>query len=273
MRLPNPFSLALCVVAALPTALHAQWSAPPTAPTLTADWLKPSLKDGDVSFLSSLLTLSVDLPVRRLTMATVRLPIAHVGDGGGPPRSESSTAHGNLFVGVRRSDEDHLRSLELGVWLPVAEVEDELGALFLGAFTDPLRIEGVAPDVTTVSARARWEARSGGGAFGALGLGALGWFFDSDRDEDAQLVFDYGGEVGSRGGWGWVVAELSGRLRATGGDDTSLSERTIHQLGVAAGLGDGRVQPSVRVRLPLEEDVRDIVRAVVGVGLQVRLGS
>jgi hypothetical protein len=60
--------------------------------------------------------------------------------------------------------------------------------------------------------------------------------------------------------------------RANVGEGTSnFSERSVHQLGLNAIIGKGRVKPGVHLRLPLDKDLQNSLDFVLGLNLGIQL--
>ncbi|HEV8358084.1 MAG TPA: hypothetical protein VGQ17_15130, partial [Gemmatimonadales bacterium] len=85
----------------------------------------------------------------------------------------------------------------------------------------------------------------------------------------ADWLGDYGLRIGYRGERVQVHAALTGRINVTSDDVEGLSERTNHQVTGVVLLRSGRVRPEFTVRLPLDEDLRDLVPVVVGTGVRL----
>lgn len=85
--------------------------------------------------------------------------------------------------------------------------------------------------------------------------------YDAGRGASVYLngmgAADPVGELGVAGRWAASV------------DEGSFSENSLHQLGLSADVLLKGVRPGISVRIPLDEEYRDLVKSSVGLYLQV----
>ena len=85
-----------------------------------------------------------------------------------------------------------------------------------------------------------------------------------------ELFADYGVQGGYEGAAVRATVGITGRLLATE-IGPSFADRTEHMITGMVELRRGQVRPSVLIRVPLDQSVREILRATVGFGLAIAL--
>jgi hypothetical protein len=262
------------VVIGLALTLHAPpvvgqsslWLDGRTDKHLALEILKPNF-EGDVNttFATQALFLSLRYPLSPKVVLIADVPFAHYGMDGSP---ETESTIGNPYIGIEARGENSPVSGEFGIRLPLVS-SDNPSAQFVGAFVDLDRWEAFWDDFVPISAmlNARW--RSVQGVVTKLRVGPTLWASTGD-DGDTELLLDYTAQIGYEGERGSVIGGFTGVMIVTE-DDANFGERTYHQAGVAGSLRFNRVMPGMSVRLPLDEDMRDIHDVVVGIHVSIEL--
>ena len=221
---------------------------------------KPFLGDGldELGFASMVLDTRLTVPVGSGTSVFIQSGLASATLG-----SERSTTLGNLSLGIAFGDPVGTFG-SVSVTLPTAQEfgDDDFatGMAWLGDFDHPEAYvsEVYALDGTvagthsfTSGATLRWRVSG-------VGVG----FTEEGADPELMARYGVGGSVPV--GAARLGVDLSGyALISESGP--SLSERTIHGLGVCLGMPGVAGRPEIFVRAPIDEALKDAVDATVGV--------
>ncbi len=252
------------VLLAGPARTQSVWLSRPEAGSIDIEFLKPDLAGADnQTFLSSGTFITGRFVSSRLILVG-ELPLAHSGFEG----VDSQTAIGNPYVGLEVYNPAAAFMAELGLRIPVMN-ENKTGAARLGAVADADRSEAFASNVWTFTAKFNYLKRSPTNLVLRLRAGPS-FFLLTDGANDTEWFLDYGGQLGYDGPAFFVLGGVTGRYFASG--DGDLAERTIHHLVGSLGFKVGRIRPGVELRLPLDEDMKDRLDAVIGgtVGIELR---
>lgn len=260
-------------------AVLAQWIGPATAPA-QSPWLaprqdhpialevvKPIFDEDDFNTLTSAAFLSFTVWTGENASIVAELPFAYAGvDDGEFSDGESSTTLGNPYVGVEIRGKDSPSSFEIGVRAPLTS--DEEVAALVGAFADIDRFEAFLPDVVSLSGFGTYRSRTRNGVEFVLHGGPIfAMQTDPDGGDQAELNLRYAAQIWYRPGAYALGLGATGRAFVT--EDGNFGERTAHQVGIAANVDLGGVRPGIQVRIPLDEDLRDLMDFTVGLSLQV----
>lgn len=255
---------AIIGIALVPVLSHAQVIEIPRvgATGIAFEALHPNLSDEDASILTAAYYLSGHHQISSRALLVFQLPVAYSSISS---VAGSSSTIGNPYVGIALSREKS--SLEFGVRFPLASEDEE--ATFVGVFTDAMRMEAFLPDVLSARVSARQDfVRTDRAAFGMQIAPVL--LVPTGDGSDPELIVNYSAGVSvmqpqarfhARAGGGLIVTE-AGRF----------AERTLHQLGIAADFGPGRVRPGAYLSVPLDADYQELVDIVFGLTLQINVG-
>ncbi len=247
---------------------QATWLLPRNLNALTLEVLKPVF-GGDmtnVRFASSAWVVEGRYAVdaARRTYVTIDLPVAHFG----VEDAESNTAIGNPYIGITNFAREAPIVYDLGLRLPVAS---ENGGGFTGLFADFDRFEAYAENTFSMrGTMSYFPSRSGDWVLlTRLGTSVLYNTSPPQGDAKADLYANYALFT-------WYISArvqaglgFSGRFLIT--DPGSISERTVHQLGASFQADLSSVIPGLHVRLPLDDDLTEIIDVVVGLSVVVPL--
>jgi len=195
------------------------------------------------------------------------LPLAHAATDDG---NDSDTAVGNLYLGAEFGQVRSGIQGDVGVRIPTASTDNI--ASIVGAFSDYVdRVEAFLPEVLSVIAAGKYKYRSSEGVGLGVRLAPVLWIDTGDGGGDSTELFVlyslmawYESEVVGIGGG------FSGRFFATV-SDADFGQRTNHQLGVFANLTLGRWLPGVQLRVPLDEDLKDLLATEISFSIGVKL--
>lgn len=235
--------------------------------SVTLDIFKPSFDVEYYDFLTSVVYLSGYIEATDQLAVIIEFPIANA-DIGTDFGDFSETQFGNPYFGgeykMSNLDKTQAGVFRLGVRPPIASDEKwiatEVG--YVGMFD---RFEAFFPDVTTLSGGGGYRLRADNG-YGVDADVNGNVMFPSDGD--TELYIDYNLAVWFfaqqwRGGMGFA-----GRMLATE-SDMDFGERTIHQLGAFASYDFGQFRPGAHFRLPIDDDLGDVLNFVWGISLAV----
>jgi len=233
---------------------------------ITWEFLKPNFAGDDhTSFLTSANFLSCRVRVQKIAVVA-EIPFAHYGLDV-EDSDEGDDAIGNPYIGVELSSGENF-FVELGARLPLAP--DDNAAVLLGVLTDYVdRAEAFAVDAIPIVGAVNYLYRNPSGLGFRLRGGPSVLMATGDRNE-AEAFILYSAQVGYFGPVVNFSGGLSGRWWLTSELD-SFGEETLHQFVFALGFTPGVVQPSVNIRLPLDEDLSDMFDWVLGVNLAFNL--
>ncbi len=259
------------LLAVLPVTVAAQsiWTGPDAPQGFSVEWLRPEFADlEDVSFISSALYVSGRLDVRENLSLVADVPFAYFDADLAPGGSVSDVAVGNPYLGLELSFADRPFWAEAGVRVPLTP--DNEAATFPGVYSDFDRCEAFTPDVLSVMAMGNYRLEDPSGFSVRLRVGPALWVNTNPDafEDDLELYALYSAQ-------GWYDASrarfgagLTGRFFVTE-KDLNLSERTVHHLGLALVGKFPGVYPGLHFRLPLDEDLPDILDFAVGLSVTV----
>lgn len=271
--------LLAAAIAALPSGASAQplWVNPDRIGAFHVEVLRPDI-DGAVGS-SVAVFVGMRAPLGSHVALVGEVPFARGDFDVGPNADlESRTTLGNPYVGVEIGPRTSPLLFEIGARLPVLEEVDAGSSV--GFLADPIdRPEAFLQDLIALGARVHFRRVSRSGFRLLLHAGATGWIA-SDAAGDGlapgtsppedELVASGGARVAWMGAPGGFVAGVTGRTSVSD-PDGSIGERSLVQMGGAGFLRLGRFRPGVSVRVPLEDDLREVVEATYGVSLVVDL--
>lgn len=225
-------------------------------------------KKENTEFLSSTIFLSLRLGISNNLVFVGELPFAYAGLKN---VDVSDTQVGNPYLGLELAREDSPLFFEFGARLPL--VSSSNLATTLGQLTDADRMEAFTTDVTSLLAALNFQnVFPPKQIFLRARVGASLWLSTGDGGpalitggEDSELFFLLSGQVGYDGRCLFLGAGLTGRIVLTNEGD--FGRRSFLQLGANARFKLGRFRPGLHFRLPLEDDLKEVLDFVGGVSL------
>ena len=259
---------------ASPTFAQPVWVATERTGGFHAEYLRPDIEGSSAA--SGAVYLGVRAPVGSHVALVGELPLAHGDFDLGNVDLKANTTLGNPYVGVELGPRHSSVHFEIGARLPVLKEVD--AASSVGFLADPVdRPEAFLEDLLAVSAVAHYR-RFGPGGFGwMLHGGATAWLTAEESDRDApvgtappddEIVAHYGARFGWRGRTGGFLAGVTGRANVSD-PNGSFGDRARTQIAGAGYLRLGPVRPGLEFRLPLDDDLREIVDGTIGVSLVI----
>jgi hypothetical protein len=260
----------LVFAAGVPLGAQSIWLDYGQKKSLNLEILKPHFDDGEETFLTSSLYLTLKYAVTQNFAVVGELPFSHYGwDTEWSTGTESTL--GNPYLGLEYRFPKSPFLIEIGARAPVApdDDEDNGAAAMVGFLTDFVeRTEAFDSDIVPISTYANVILESPSGFALRLRGGPCFWIKSGERGESETFLL-YSAQAFYKFSKVRIGTGLSGRYYASseGGD---FAQNSWHQLGFSLDLVFGKVRPSVYFRIPLDEDFREIVDAVVGLSLGIQ---
>lgn len=253
--------MALCPLQGLSQSIWSRDTHIDRTPTVGTEVLVPSLDLLEPEFPALALYLYGHFPVAERFNINVDLPVSHYAIDGG----DAGTAIGNPYIGIEYEMQGGHTIFDFGGRIPLA---DEMS----GALTSGLLVEQyqAAPFITDVGAllanvhfstanRSGWVLRGGGGTELAFPENGGGEMFVKYY---GQLLYDIDPLA--------VGGGLSGNVLATQGN-MSYAERSVHMAGLTGRYKLQGASVGAHIKLPLDDDLGEILRYVIGLSLSVHL--
>jgi len=229
----------------------------------------PSFRELDTAAATSVWHLGGSLPLLSGLRAVVDVPVAYAAFDGVPGEfTGSSTVLGNPYLGVEYAVRPFL-VLEGGIRAPLTTADAESYADVVGFLADVSRGEAFLENAFPVALGARMEHRVRPDVSLGARVGTVQAFYTGDDEEMSSMTLvDYGVGTSWTRGAARIGAGLAGRWDASA-DEGTFGENSLHQLGLTADLALGPVRPGLSLRLPLDQDHRDVLKASVGAYVQI----
>jgi hypothetical protein len=201
------------------------------------------------------------------TAIVFEIPLSIFDYSGDTPYSESETAFGNPYLGLKFDDLNNHQGnkliTHLGVRLPVM-ADEKYDAAINGFFTTYDRVDAFANDCIVVSLAETYVIRPSDSLDLNLSLGGNYWFATGNRNE-SEFFVDYNLSVRKTFAQAVLGAGFSGKFVAT--EEGSFDEKTVSQLGAYAHYNGSQFKPGAFIRFPLDKAFREVVDMVFGVRL------
>jgi hypothetical protein len=265
-------SLLLLPSLALPAAGQSSPLLPPLPDRgISVEMAHPSFRDLDMTPATSVWHLGGSFSLPMGLRIVVDVPVAYAAfEGELGELAGSSTVLGNPYLGVEYAVRPSL-VLEGGIRAPITTADAESYADVVGFLADASRGEAFLEDAFPVALAARLEHRLRPDLSLTARLGTVQAFYTGDdEDTNSMTLVDYGIGSSWTRGTARVGAGLAGRWDASA-DEGKFGENSLHQLGITADMALGPVRPGLSLRLPLDQDHRDILKTSVGAYVQIPL--
>jgi hypothetical protein len=242
--------------------------------SITIEWLKPSFgEDSNTTFFTSSFFLNFHLPASENTYLVGELPFSYAKyeyeNNSRFFLDESGSTIGNPYLGVEYQGTGNSRFMgEFGVRIPLAS--DENVATGTGLTTDFIdRAEAFAPKVVSIHAMANHLYRSEQGLSLRFRGGLLLWLYTRDTGDRTEFFLLYGLIIGYNSAAVRFHGGFNGRVLLTQGG--GFSEKSLHQFIASANFGSGTVRPGFSLRIPLDEDLKEILDSTIGLDVAFHL--
>ena len=184
-------------------------------------------------------------------------------------RDDSENTLGNPYFGIELHGNNSPLYGEIGVRLPLAPDTDENEAAIVGLFTELVdRAEAFISDAIPISGAINYRHKNPTGFVLRLRGGSALWIETGEGDE-TELFLLYSVQAGYESSKFNFIGGFTGRWWLN--EDGDFGERTFHQLGLAANVAFGVARPGISFRVPLDEDMTDILDIVYGLTLSLNL--
>ena len=264
-------SLALGLVAALaaPAAAQSTWLDREHRPSVLVETLFPNFDGGGTDFPTWTWFAATRLPLGSTKMFVGELPYSHGQiDNGGSTGGQGSI--GNPYLGIEYAPKPSGLLVELGMRIPLAN-DEKLLPFIVGYYTDAERQEAFVPDQLTVRLGLHYHHAANAASPIAYDVRVTpsAWISTSDGFVgESEMYVGYGAWLRYEGQTARVGGGLTGRWNATN-DGADFGEASVHQLDLGADFLAGSVRPGVMVKLPLDDDLTNVLGSVVGVTVTV----
>jgi hypothetical protein len=272
----NRFIPVYCVIVILytlsPLGAQSIWQDYTSREGISIEFLKPNYVDEeDFSFLTSVAFLSGRFPITRSIVFSGELPFSYVNwDIPQGPDLGAQKTFGNPYFGL----ELHLRRtpifFELGARAPLTgDIDDENGeAILNGALTDFVdRAEAFATNAIPVSGYINYILSTRTGFSLRLRSGPAFWIASGDREKSEAFIL-YSAQIWYETGIVRFGGGFSGRY-STSMEEGTFGERSMHQLTFGLDLILGIFRPGVSIRIPLDEEYKEMISSVFGISLGI----
>jgi hypothetical protein len=234
---------------------------------------KPFFEGGNDQWspLSSASYLSVHWPLTDRIAFVGELPLAY---GSLDPKyedlkTESKLTLGNPYVGVKIQTANRDLSGQVGLRLPLAS-EEGFPATTIGVLSDFINRSGAyLEEMVPITGVLTYRRVRENGLLYSLTAGADTWIATGGGG-NVETFGLYAGQGGYYGSDWSVTAGLAGRALLTE-EGLDLADRTTHEVGLDLGYHKTRIQPTLFVRVPVDEFLGDVVNTVVGFRLRTRI--
>jgi len=263
-------TLTMMVVAlASPLYAQSQWLGPSDGRTVWLEMLLPQIDEDEIGFATMAGQVGGRFPIGERLAFVAELPFAHADLDLDESDETGTTAFGNPYVGLELGSTGRCTRGELGARVPLAP-DDNAGVVIglLGDLVD--RAEAFAQDAAsiTVGASRACPAGESGWTWRLRGAGSVLIPVD-DNEGDTEFQALYGVQAWYQRDY-VIGVGLTGRAFLNPQSGGDLADRTVHQIGGAMGYDFGAVRPMIEIRVPLDEDLRDVVPTTIGLGVVVR---
>ena len=259
--------LIVTFVDAVPCAVDAQsmWVNREERGGFAIEYLRPGMKgDLDIRFLSGIYVMSLRTRVSDRMHLVAELPFVHLSYSDEFFGDQSSTDIGNPYLAVAMGSPDSGTMVEVGAHLPLADENAE--GLIFGAFADIDRLEMYAPSSAAIGARVDYTDPLTKGFGLRLRIGPSLTFPTGDfgDENDFHLLYGLAGVFGSA--QTSVSVGLTGRWNVSG-EGGSFGENSVNQGTVRVSHGFRAARVGAQLRIPLDDDLDDIVEHVLGLSV------
>jgi len=260
--------LAVMLLSPLATAQN-YWLYPGEEKSISLEIYKPKYAYAEnVGFFNSVWFISGHFKAGERLSVFVEIPVSFFDIDEDKSYYEDETLLGNPYIGfVSKSpmtSQSQLFVSRVGARLPIAS-DEKMNASVNGWATNFNRFEAFFPDILTLTAGLGFEIEAQSGIEYLINFdGAI--MIPTEGEGDSELFLDYNFAI-------WFPLEqinfgagFAGRLLATE-SDLDFGERTFHQFGFTGNYKTGNFKPGIHFRVPLDDDLTEIVDYVYGINL------
>jgi hypothetical protein len=203
------------------------------------------------------------------------LPLAVIG---GEDFEESESGLANITVGIQyrfNSTAERTTAVSLCVSAPTAS-ENNAMPLLLGMLSDYYELGKFLPNVFSINANLSHHIFRANGFLLNMEIGPYALIPTKSEDdsilEDPELYIHYGVSAGFRMNPVTFNVELLG-IGIITEDVDQFEDRFYHTLGFGLQWSRGSVRPGLYYQLPLNKEMRDMIKGTLGFKLEIDLGK
>lgn len=239
--------------------------------TIAYEFLKPDFKNLEgTTFLTSAMFLSGRFATSNAVIIVAEIPFVNYGRDSETGESYNESAFGNPYLGLEFHSAKSRIFGEVGFRLPVVLQDDNRTALIVGTYTDFVdRVEAFIPEIVPFNVLINYNSISELNFGLRVRGGFTGWIPSGGRDGSEWFLI-YGIQGGYQTEQVNILFGISGRIWVSS-SDTELSESISNQFVVTTDVSFGQFQPGIILKIPLDDNLKDIVKLVFGVSLAVNL--
>ena len=254
-------------------AAQSPWSRPLAGPAeFSLEWVRPTFKNNDDLFGSSrgVWVLGARIRVSEKVNAVLAVPEIR-----GPSLADpnaTATKSGVPYLGLELLGQGRRPEISLGLRLPQLGGSDQTWSYAL--LSDFDRFEEGVPDLMTFTAVSHfrpWEDADGSFAEFRLG-GAFTRNTAEGATDPTDFYADYGVRIGRERDRLALGLALTGRWWLTPGDGGGIADHTWHHGTADIAYRFGAIRPSFGLRVPFDENFKDVIKytALFGVTVDLR---
>ncbi|MBN1782917.1 hypothetical protein JW948_17420 [bacterium] len=254
----------LCVACvALPLMSQTLMMQPRTGDKTTVGlrFLRPNFDVDELglSVLSGVYHLNVSAPVREDVSLICGLPFATFK----MEDMDTEQGIGNLFFGLQHRGSTGIYTTA-GLYIPTID-DDEWLASWLALMTDYFDLYQFAPDIMTLYLNFAKTAASDKQFDLNFEAGPIVWIPTKDQnDNDVEFLLHYGIAAVVHGSPVDLSVEFVGNMIISE-DIDDFSDRFMNVVTFGVSLSRGQVRPGLFYQIPMEEDISEIVKSVLGI--------
>jgi hypothetical protein len=276
-------NLKICLLVAL-AAIFVTWSADQAngqspwqrrsgQSSVALRYMSPSFKSSDYWKPSATL-VDLDITGRLSEKATLimNIPFAHYRESyedyyWGTTKSVTQDLLGNPYCGVRVLSPNPSFTYDFGLRLPLTG-EDKPFAAIIGAFSDIDQIEAYIHDYLPIHLGLSIDAKNSEGLFGRIKIYPYSWIYIGDNKyaDATEFLLHYGAVAGFENKDLRLQGGISG-LSILSEENALTDDTSMNQFGMEMSYRLGKFWPGIHFRLPLDEDINDIINLVWGVSV------
>ncbi len=182
---------------------------------------------------------------------------------------DKNTLLGNPYLAFRATSPSAY--LELGLRAPAVGDNAAWIPAEVGMNADFDNAEAYLSNALTLAGAAGYDTPTGKDGMVTHIRAGLSDLIPTRSGGESQLLGNYMGLLGYRVATLEVDAGVTGRILLNNYGNASLAERTVHQAALGFSWQQGGVRPALFLRLPLDQDAKDMYSTVLGLGLSVDL--
>ncbi len=255
--------------AGAPLAAQEYWYTPPISRwTVGLEGYRPIFQEEGSKFFTGALFLSAGTRIGDRMLLEAELPI---GLSSLDEPLGSTTLAGNPYVGLRFPNASGSFVGHAGLRLPLAQEPEDLGSLAAyaaGGVSDLDRLEAFIPERMTFRGGGEFITRNDNGFLLGFRVGGAFLMDAGGNDVDPEFIADYGVRAGHESAGYLATIGVTGRAVLTE-SDLAFDDRSFHSIVSQIQLRPGAVRPSLTVRVPLDNAIRDISSLTIGLGLAI----